>query len=283
MNLNYQTKKNAQILSKFWGKSLDRPDWFKINNQADETEIFIYDVIGFPFMDVSAFVQELSSIKAPEITVRINSPGGNFFDGLTIKNALSSHPAKIITKIEGVAASIASIIALAGDEVQAYDNSMVMIHNAWVLISGNSGDLIDMAAILQKLDGNLLNIYQEASGLAPEDIKSMMDAETWFTATEALDKGFIDTILDSNGEPIKAAFDLSIFNNTPKNIKSEKRNIELTKREVEIALRDAGASRSFAKTIASIAAGSGINSNNQMDAEMEEEIRNLIKKLKDGK
>jgi hypothetical protein len=138
-----------------------------------------------------------------------------------------------------------------------------------------------MAAILQKMDGNLLNIYQEATGLAPEEIKAMMDAETWFTATEALDKGFIDTILDSNGEPIKAAFDLSIFNNTPKNIKSEKRNIELTKREIETVLRDAGASRSFAKTIASIAVGSGKYSDNQTDADMEEEIRSLIKTLKE--
>ena len=77
MNLNYRNKKNAAMMARFWNKSLDRPDWYKIKDQTDEAEIFIYDVIGFPFIDVGTFLQDLNKITAPTITVRINSPGGD--------------------------------------------------------------------------------------------------------------------------------------------------------------------------------------------------------------
>jgi len=266
MNLRYRNQKNAEAVSRFWNKPLNRPDWYKIESLSeDESEILLYDVIGWPFNDAGEFIRALAEMKQGKITVRINSPGGDVFDGMAIFNALQSHKSKIITRIESLAASAASVIALAGKEVQAYQNAMFMIHEPWAYSAGNQYDLRDIADILEKISGNMVDIYSQNSSIGKKEIREMMKTETWFTAKEAKEKGFVDNIID--GKAAKAQFDLSMFVNAPA-IEGQKEGRELTEREMERALRDAGASRSFAKIAASKAAGrSNDNDGNQRDAE----------------
>jgi len=262
MKLAYRSEKNAEAVARYWGKSLEKPDWYRIEAKDDDNnaEIIIYDVVGWPYNDAFDLIRNLGTIKAKNISVRINSPGGDVFDGVAIFNALKEHPAHVTTKIEGLAASIASIIALAGDEVQAHKNAMYMVHDPWVLAAGNQYDLREIADILGKIGGNMLDIYYDKSNIGKRELKQMMKDETWFTAAEAKDRGLIDTILDTGAA--KAKFDLSIYANVPDELEdSDREGATLSKQEIERALRDAGASRSFAKSIAA----RGSNGNSQRD------------------
>ena len=262
MKLAYRSEKNAEAVARYWGKSLEKPDWYRIEakDEDDNAEIIIYDVVGWPNIDAFDLIRSLGTIKAKNISVRINSPGGDVFDGVAIFNALKEHPAHVTTKIEGLAASIASIIALAGDEVQAHKNAMYMVHDPWVLAAGNQYDLREIADILGKIGGNMLDIYYDKSNIGKRELKQMMKDETWFTAAEAKDRGLIDTILDTGAA--KAKFDLSIYANVPDELEdSDREGATLSKQEIERALRDAGASRSFAKSIAA----RGSNGNSQRD------------------
>lgn len=252
MKLSYRSDKNAEAVARYWGKPLDKPDWYKIEAKDDEdsAEIIIYDVVGWPYNDAFDLIRSLGTIKAKNISVRINSPGGDVFDGVAIFNALREHEARVTTKIEGLAASIASIVALAGDEIQAHKNTMMMIHDPWVLAIGNQYDLREIADILGKIGGNMLDIYYDKSNIGKREIKQMMKDETWFTAAEAKDRGLIDTILDTGAA--KAKFDLSIYANVPDGfgIGADDAGRELTRKETERALRNAGASRDYARAVA---------------------------------
>jgi ATP-dependent Clp endopeptidase proteolytic subunit ClpP len=273
MNLSYRNQKNAEAIAKYWDKPLARSDWYKINAMSvDDTEIMIYDVIGWPFVEASEFIRALNEISSKSITVRINSPGGDVFDAVAIFNALQSHKSKVITRIESLAASSASFIALAGKEVQAYQNAMMMIHNSWVYAAGNQYDLRELADILEKIDGNMVDIYSSNSDVGKKEIKDMMKAETWLTAKEAQAKGFIDKIVD--GKAVKAQFDLSMYANRPEGVCNEHEGKVLTEREMEKALRDAGGSRSFAKTVIS-----RLKSAPLRDVEAIEVIKSLTTKI----
>lgn len=272
MKLNYRNTKNAEAVAKLWGKPLNRPEWYKIEAVADdESEIMIYDYIGWPFNDAGEFVRALNGITSKTVKVRINSPGGDVFDAMAIFNALQSHKSKIITRVESLAASAASFIALAGKEVQAYQNAMIMIHEPMVYAGGNQYDMREVADILGKISENMVDIYAQNTSIGKREIKDMLKAETWMTAKEAKDKGFIDTILD--GKAVKAQFDLSVFANVPEGFCAEHEGRELTEREMERALRDAGASRSFAK-----AAVTRLKKPLR-DVEAKAEIENLITKI----
>lgn len=278
MKMNYRNVKSAESIARFWGKPLDKPDWYKIEARTDdEAEIIIYDVIGWPFIEADVFVRELAGIKAKSIKLRINSPGGDVFDGMAIFNALKDHPAKITTQIDGLAASMASVIALSGDEVTAHKNSMMMIHNAWVVVAGDRHLLSDVAAnILEKIDGNILDIYYGKAGSGKRDLRQMMDEETWLTATEAKEKGLIDRVLEGPTQA-RAQFSLSMYANVPDGLEGRQEGRELTEREMERALRDAGGSRSFAKAAVSRM------KQPLRDVEVKSELEKLISKITGGK
>lgn len=247
MNLKYRNQRNAEATARYWNKPIDKSDWYKIEALSeDSTEVMIYDVIGWPFNDAGEIIRALAGIDTKTVTVRINSPGGDVFDAMAIFNALQSHKSKIVTRIESLAASAASFIALAGKEVQAYQNAMVMIHDPWVLAAGNQYDLREIADILEKISGNMVDIYSQNSKVGKKEIREMLKAETWFTAKEAREKGFVDTIID--GKAAKAQFDLSMFANVPDGFTAEDHD-EPIARKYEKALRDVGASKSEARTI----------------------------------
>lgn len=246
--MKYRNTRNAEATARFWGKPLDRSDWYKVNSQSDdEAEVLIYDVIGWPFSDASELVRALAGMKQKTITVRINSPGGDVFDAMAIFNALQAHGSKIVTRIESLAASAASFIALAGKETQAYPNAMIMIHEPWAHAAGSQFDLREIADVLEKISGNMVDIYAANTKVGKREIKDMLKAETWLTAKDALEKGFIGKIID--GKAAKAQFDLSMFANTPDSLKSTEANTKPDKRTLEHALRDAGLTQVAAKAV----------------------------------
>lgn len=160
---------------------------------AGPAEVLIYGAIGDAWMpeDVTAysFVQALAGIDASEITLRINSPGGFVYDGITIYNALRDHPAKVSTVVDGVAASIASVVALAGDTVTMNRGAEMMIHDAWGLAIGNAADMAEMSAYLHRQSDKIADIYAARAGGTPESWRALMTAETWFSAAEAVEAG----------------------------------------------------------------------------------------------
>jgi|7_EtaG_2_1085326.scaffolds.fasta_scaffold09923_5 ATP-dependent Clp endopeptidase proteolytic subunit ClpP len=191
-------------------------------NQPEEEEeevventqdIFIYDMIGSGGLTAKQVVNELSKAgKTTPINLRINSAGGDVFEGIAIYNSLKKHQGHITVEIEGLAASMASVIMLAGDEVSASENSLIMIHNPSVGIQGDAKDLTKKAELLDKIKEQMVDIYSTRTGIKDTDIIEMMNAETWFTATEAMEQGFISNI----GEPIKvAAVNETVFSNAP--------------------------------------------------------------------
>lgn len=193
--------------------------WYRIQNAAKDddgpAEVFIYDFID-SWMGVSAesFVKDLAAIDKDEVTVRINSPGGDVWDGLAIMNAIRNHKAKVTTVVDGIAASAASFIAMAGDEVVIRRNAEMMIHDASGLVLGNASDMHDMAKLLDRESDNIASIYADRTGGEVKDWRKAMRAETWYSDQEAVDAGLADRI--EAPEPAESGsknrFDLSIFN-----------------------------------------------------------------------
>jgi len=275
MTFGYRNQKNAEAVSRFWGKPLDRPEWYKIEASAnDQAEILVYDVIGWPYNDAGDLVRYVNSLGDKDILVRLNTPGGDVFDGMAIFNALANHKGKVTIRIEALAASMGSVLAMAGKEIQAYSNTMMMIHDPWIYTAGNQYELREMADLLEKISGNMLDVYAGRSKIGKREMKEIMKAETWYTAKEAKEKGFIDTILET-GKAAKAQFDLTMYTNAPDGICSIEGR-DLTEREIERALRDAGASRSFAKAIVAE------RFKPLRDAELKAEAESLIRKIHNG-
>jgi len=221
---------------------------YRIENKADDTTMYLYDEIGYWGVTAKQFVKDLEAVKSKNIHLRINSPGGSVFDGTSIYNALKQHPANVVVHIDGLAASISSIIALAGNEVRMSENAFFMIHEPWSMVIGSSDDMRKEADLLDKVRGMIASTYVKKSKKDEKDIYDLMAAETWMTATEALEMGFIDSI-DKEGEEEDAAlFDLSAFTKVPEKLQN-KTEKELTERELEQILKSGGCSGKQAKTI----------------------------------
>lgn len=201
--------------------------WFSINAKAgaeDSAEVYIYDYIGWGGVTAQSFIESLKALQAKKITVAISTPGGDVFDGLAIYNALRSHAAEITTRVEGLAASIGSIIALGGDKVVMADSSFMMIHNPWAVAMGSAKEMREMADTLEKVGGTLASIYANRSGLSMKEVHRLMDEETWFTAQEAVDAKLADSIIENEKDKESAAqaasrFDLSAYLHTPDALK----------------------------------------------------------------
>jgi ATP-dependent Clp protease, protease subunit len=188
--------------------------WYEFRAQARGAEIAIYDEIGAFGIPAKAFLDELKAIgSVPELTVRINSPGGSVFDGVAIYNALKRHDAAITVWIDGIAASIASMIAMAGDEVVMPENAMLVLHDPSGLVAGTASDMRAMAEALDRMKAGMVAAYRDKSGRDDAEIEALMAAETWLSAQEALELGLADRI----EQPVRMAahFDLSRFRNPP--------------------------------------------------------------------
>ncbi len=172
---------------------------------ADTAEILIYDVIGddlFSGVTAKSVKAELNKAKgAASIDVRINSPGGSVFDGNAIYNLLVQSPQVVNVFIDGQAASIASIIAMAGDSITMGINSMMMIHNPWTVVAGNEADLQKMIDTLRMVREDLLDTYVSRTGGDKQTISEMMNSETEMNAQRAVEMGFADIALRREAAP----------------------------------------------------------------------------------
>jgi len=240
MKLSYRNKQNAKFIANQYDKPLEKSEWYSVKNIADdEAEVFISDYIGWPFNDAGEFVRMMAGLNQSKIVIRINSPGGDVWDGFQIANSIKSHPSKPITRIESLAASAASFIAVSGHEKQAYKNAMIMIHEPMSGVWGNQYEMVEVADILKKITGNMVDMYADNTNVGKRDLRDMLKAETWMTAKEAKENGFIDTIIEA-GKPVNASFDLSMFANCPDEFKPQKEPTEPNIRNCEGILRDVG-------------------------------------------
>ncbi len=202
------------------------PRRFEVKAEAEEATVYLYDVIVsddfFGGVSAQTFVKELNAITAPVIHLRINSPGGDVFAARAIEQAIREHKSKVVAHIDGYAASAASYVALAADEVVIAEGGFYMIHKAWTFAYGNADDLVETAALLEKVDDSLVTTYAKETGQTPEQIREWMAAETWFSAQEAVDYGFADGLAED--APKASAWNLSAYAKAPtaKKVEPEK-------------------------------------------------------------
>jgi ATP-dependent Clp protease, protease subunit len=237
-----------------------------VRDQASsEATVYLYDEVGYWGVTAGDFAQQLNALDVETIHLRLNSPGGDVFDGVAMYNALLQHNAQIITHVDGLAASIASVIALAGDEIEIAETAFFMIHNAWTLAIGNANDLRTTADVLDKIDGMITATYVKQADADEGQIKQWMAQETWFSAQEAIDAGFATEIAGQDDEEESegavdasarvSAFDLSLFTHAPAaltSIAASTPKAPPTIRDIERSLRDVGLSRSEANAFVAL-------------------------------
>jgi ATP-dependent Clp endopeptidase proteolytic subunit ClpP len=289
MNLSYRNDKNAKFIEAKFNKPLDKPDWYKItaSEDSDEADVLIYDYIGWPYNEASEFVRMLAGMNQKKITIKINSPGGDVWDANAIYNAIKSHKSKPVTRIESLAASAASYIAMAGHEKQMYKNGMIMIHEPMTGMWGNQYEFREVADILSQISDTMIDMYADNTNAGKRDLKEMLKTETWMNAKKAKEHGFIDTILEA-GKPVKAQYDLSMYANVPTELMVTADKPEPNIRDIEKALRDVGLSQNKAKAL--LARGWKAESETepetkpietiQWDAELVEKIKNNINTIR---
>lgn len=165
-----------------------------------DASISIYDAIGESW-DGQGFTAKrmsaaLRSIGARDVTVNVNSPGGDFFEGVAIYNMLREHKAKVTIRVMGLAASAASVIAMAGDEILMGDGAFLMVHNAWAVAIGNRHDMADASARLAPFDDAMAQVYASRTGLSKAETATMMDKETWIGSAQAVEDGFATGLIE---------------------------------------------------------------------------------------
>ena len=173
--------------------------WYSIKAKANDTaEISIYDEIGFWGVSAASFAQDLKDCgnNLKQINLHIHSPGGDVFDGIAIYNLLKNHPANVTVYIDGLAASMASVIAMAGHEVIMPENAMMMIHKPWGIQGGDAEDMRKYADLLDKVENTLIPAYANKTGKTPEELAEMLSAETWLNGKECVEQGFADKLAE---------------------------------------------------------------------------------------
>jgi ATP-dependent protease ClpP protease subunit len=188
------------------------PTW-NLDSAGGVGSLHIYGAIGGFWGDVDAaqLVPAIRDLDVATLEVYINSPGGDVWDGIAIRNALRQSSAHVVTHVDGIAASAASFIACAGDEVVMGENAQLMIHDAWTIMLGNAEDMRETANLLDMISENIASMYAAKAGGEVADWRALMKAETWYGAQEAVDAGLADR-LDSDAQlEAAAAFDLSVF------------------------------------------------------------------------
>lgn len=207
---------------------------------SDDTTINIYEPIGEDWFgdgfSTSKMNGILRSIGPKDIAVNINSPGGNVFDGLAIYDQLREHPAKVTVRVRGIAASAASVIAMAGDEIQMATGSMMMVHKAWGGIVGNADDFAEAVTVFGQIDRALASVYVARTGMTEDKVAAMLSGPnrksdgTWMTAAEAVEMNFAD------GEFVDE-------NEASASVPQENRDAIVARRRIETSMAKAGLSR----------------------------------------
>ncbi|TAA12471.1 Clp protease ClpP [Pseudoxanthomonas winnipegensis] len=199
-----ESRLHAGVSSNISPRALDR--WnpgYRAADSQDDRSISVYDVIGYDYwtgegVTAKRIAGALRQMGPGPVTVNVNSPGGDMFEGLAIYNLLREHDGEVTVKVLGLAASAASIVAMSGDTVQIARAGFLMIHNCWVLAVGNRNDLREVADTLEPFDLAMADIYSARTGQDAKAMAKLMDAETWIGGTQAVEGGFADELLPSD-------------------------------------------------------------------------------------
>lgn len=242
---------------------------------ADNTVLELYNYIGEGGITASDVRRKLDRVRTATVTLRINSGGGDVFEGFAIYNDLRAYKKRVRVEVAGLAASAASLVAMAADEIVMEKSSFLMIHNAWVLAMGDRNDLRKAADVLDQIDAGLRDVYVARTGNTKNVISKMMDDETWFSADEAVKSGFADAVIADTVAPRNATvYDVSACMNTP----------PAYKRKVENELRERGYSATVAKKAVSngfsVLRDAGSGDKHRDDAEVAAALDKLLNNLK---
>lgn len=170
-----------------------------INMKGDTAEVLLYDQIGRNSffeegIDAKTFRDQIKAVKAKTLNLRVNSPGGDVFEAAAMLQALDEFPGQIEVDIDGLAASAASYVIMAGDTIRVANNGMLMIHNPSAIVWGSASEMLRMADLLTKVKGQILDTYQRKASASRDQLSVWMDAETWLTGQEAVDAGLADEV-----------------------------------------------------------------------------------------
>ncbi len=190
--------------------------------RAEGNTIWLYDAIAsdddeaeyFGGVSPSAFIAQLKAMTGP-VSLRIHSPGGSVFGAQAMVAAIRQYDGPITAQVDALAASAASVVAVACASCAMVPGSLMMIHKAWGMMIGNSDDALDMAALLDKIDGNIAAAYAEKAGGKTEDFLALMKAQTWFTADEAVAANLADEMTQANTQRAQAKWDMSAYASAP--------------------------------------------------------------------
>ena len=195
------------------------PKSFAVTAKAEGgTRIDLFDVIDdYCGISATAFVSALNEIQAGDISLHINSPGGDVFSARAMVAAIAAHPSTVTAYIDGLAASAASYVAVACDKVVMQKGSMLMVHRASSIVWGNSADLLEMAGLLDKIDATIASDYARKTGSPEPEMMALMTAETWLTADECLAMGFADAVVENEKGKAKTSntWNLAAYTNAP--------------------------------------------------------------------
>lgn len=207
-------------------------DWYEVRNaNTDTVEILMYDGIGMGGTDAKQFVKELNGYKGKDLHIRINSPGGVITDGAAIYNALKRHDGNVLVDIDGLAASMGGIIAMAGDQIRMNHNAFFMMHNASGCCLGEAREMEREAKLLRTMTAALAGTLAQRSGQSKEDVLEMMDKETWLDAQEAKKLGFVDEIMHETREDVRS-HDVSHYKNVHSGYLEQRRR-QVTQRRAQ--------------------------------------------------
>lgn len=189
----------------------------RMDSTDTEAHIYVYDVIdSYWGANAADLVKSLANAGDKVVHLHINSPGGDVFEARAMAAAIVAYSGNVISHIDGVTASAATYLALAANEVRMTDGGLFMVHNSWTMAMGDRNELRATADLLEKIDGTIASDYANKTGATPDQVTAWMDAETWFTAQEALDAGFIDAIdANTKNEKAQAKWNLSAYANAP--------------------------------------------------------------------
>ncbi len=209
--------KLLQLLAKNKGRAAPRA----LVSESGETTIYIYDSIvsdditaeWWGGVSAQSLVPQIRAIKDGTINLRINSPGGDVFAAQAICQAIRDTSARVIAHVDGFAASAATVIATAADEIRISEGGMYMVHCGWTFAMGNAVEMRATADLLDKVDTTIVNQYARKTGMTADEVLAIMQAETWYTAAEAVAAKFVDAVSES--PKVKAEWDLSAYANAP--------------------------------------------------------------------
>ena len=215
---------------------MDR-NWFEIKAESSKVvDVYIFDEVGTFGVNAQSFIEEIKAHKGQPMNLHLNCVGGDVFEGMAIYNVIKKRKAKTTVYIEGIAASMGSVIALAADEVIMAENSLFMIHNAFGGAMGEAKEMRKTAAVLDKISNEIADIYTKKTNLPFGKIKEMMDEETWLNADEAFELGFVDSISDAI--KVAAKYDISKFKNITNKEIQNKLNINLKSKTMTEELKN---------------------------------------------